>query len=125
MAPGFVGWSELQGGPVDEVWPFYSELFGWRKDQTMDMGEMGPYQLFKVGNDNAVGAMMKRPDGAPGRFWLFYFTVPAIDAAAERVKAGGGQILNGPMEVPGGAWIVQCLDPEHAPFALVAPPKAA
>ena len=27
---------------------------------------------------------------------------PAIDAAAERVKDNGGQVLNGPIEVPGG-----------------------
>jgi predicted enzyme related to lactoylglutathione lyase len=25
------------------------------------------------------------------------------------------------MEVPGGAWIVQCFDPQGAAFALVAP----
>ena len=35
------------------------------------------------------------------------------------MKAGGGQILKGPMEVPGGNWIVQCTDPQGAIFALV------
>ena len=38
-----------------------------------------------------------------------------------RVKKAGGQILNGPMEVPGGSWIAQCLDPQGAMFAMVAP----
>ncbi|MGA8412896.1 MAG: VOC family protein, partial [Xanthobacteraceae bacterium] len=28
-------------------------------------------------------------------------------------------IINGPMEVPGGSWIVQCKDPQGAMFALV------
>jgi predicted enzyme related to lactoylglutathione lyase len=51
--------------------------------------------------------------------WIFYFTVPAIDAAAERVTEAGGQIINGPMEVP-GAWVLQCLDPQGAMFALTA-----
>jgi predicted enzyme related to lactoylglutathione lyase len=37
------------------------------------------------------------------------------------VQAGGGGILNGPMEVPGGHWIVQCRDPQGAAFCLVAP----
>ncbi len=41
-----------------------------------------------------------------------------IDAAAQRVKAGGGQILGGALEVPGGSWIVQCTDPQGAMFAL-------
>ena len=34
-------------------------------------------------------------------------------------RDGGGQVLNGPMEVPGGGWIVQCMDPQGAMFALV------
>jgi predicted enzyme related to lactoylglutathione lyase len=35
------------------------------------------------------------------------------------VKRGGGQVVNGPMEVPGGAWIIQGVDPQRAMFALV------
>jgi predicted enzyme related to lactoylglutathione lyase len=50
-----------------------------------------------------------------------YFNVDAIDAAAGRVQAGGGQIRSGSMEVPGGLWIVQCRDPQGAVFCLVAP----
>jgi predicted enzyme related to lactoylglutathione lyase len=50
-----------------------------------------------------------------------YFNVDAIDAAAGRVQAGGGQILSGSMEVPGGLWIVQCRDPQGGVFCLVAP----
>jgi predicted enzyme related to lactoylglutathione lyase len=30
----------------------------------------------------------------------------------------GGQVLNGPMEVPGGDIIAQCMDPQGAAFAL-------
>jgi uncharacterized protein len=36
-----------------------------------------------------------------------------------RVKDKGGKVLNGPHQVPGGSWIVQCLDPQGAMFALV------
>jgi uncharacterized protein len=50
--------------------------------------------------------------------WLLYFRVPDIDAAGERVKAAGGQVLHGPMEVPGGGFIVQAMDPQGAMFAL-------
>lgn len=66
---------------------------------------------------------MTKPANVPTPAWLFYFNVAAIDAAAERVRSGGGQIINGPMEVPGGSWIVQCLDPQGAMFALVAPQR--
>jgi predicted enzyme related to lactoylglutathione lyase len=47
-----------------------------------------------------------------------YFRVPDVHAAAERVKANGGKIVTGPMEVPGGDWIVQAMDPQGAMFAL-------
>ncbi len=62
---------------------------------------------------------MNKPPMMPVPYWLYYFNVGDIDAAAERVKAGGGQIVNGPMEVPGGACIVQGRDPQGAMFALV------
>jgi uncharacterized protein len=29
----------------------------------------------------------------------------------------------GPMEVPGGSWVVQALDPQRALFAMVGPRK--
>ena len=41
-----------------------------------------------------------------------------MESAAEQVKEMGGQILRGPMEVPGGDKVVQCLDPQGAAFAL-------
>ena len=65
--------------------------------------------------------MWNKPAAIPATFWLYYFTVEAIDAAVERVKAAGGKIVNGPMEVPGGSFIVQGEDPQGAMFALTAP----
>jgi predicted enzyme related to lactoylglutathione lyase len=44
--------------------------------------------------------------------------VDAIDAGVERVKAGGGAVLNGPHQVPGGSWIANCRDPQGAHFSL-------
>lgn len=46
------------------------------------------------------------------------FGFPDINAAAERIKANGGKILNGPMEVPGGDRIVNAMDPQGAAFSL-------
>jgi hypothetical protein len=44
--------------------------------------------------------------------------VPDVDAAARRIETGGGRILNGPMEVPGGDRIVNAADPQGAAFGL-------
>ena len=120
--PGLVGWRELHAGDGAKAFAFYSGLFGWTKRHGMDMGAMGVYQLFGfAGGDSDYGGMMTRTPEMPAPTWLYYFNVPAIDAAVERVKAKGGKIANGPMEVPGGLWIVQAVDPEGALFALVAP----
>lgn len=121
--PGMIGWRELYAGDGKEAFAFYEKLFGWTKDQAMDMGPMGTYQLFKTGGERAAGGMMTKPPHIPMPFWGYYFNVAAIDAAVERVKTAGGKILNGPMEVPGPMWIVQCMDPMGAYFALVAGSK--
>lgn len=116
--PGMPGWSELYGDDLDSAWAFYSGLFGWDKDQAVDLGPMGVYQLFSIGGIQS-GGMMTRPPQVPAARWLYYFSTDDVHAATERVKAAGGQVLMGPHEVPGGSLIVQCLDPQGAMFALV------
>ena len=54
---------------------------------------------------------------------MFYFVVQGIDAARARIEASGGTVGHGPMEVPGGAWIVGGKDPQGAAFALVSATK--
>jgi len=120
--PGTIGWRELYAAEWKSAFAFYEKLFGWTKADAIDMGPMGTYQLFATGAQ-PVGGMMTKPDAVPVPNWGYYINVEAIDAAAARVKAAGGSILNGPHEVPGGQWIIQCLDPLGAYFALVAPKR--
>lgn len=118
MAPGTVGWNELLAADAAAAWPFYEAMFGWTKGDAMDMGPMGTYQLFAT-EGVVCGGMMTKPAEIPAVFWAYYFAVPDIDAALARATAGGGKVLNGPEEVPGGAWVVQALDPQGVFFALV------
>jgi predicted enzyme related to lactoylglutathione lyase len=118
MSAGHVGWHELHTSDWEAAFDFYSREFGWAKAEAMDMGPTGTYQIFTAAGENWAGAMFNSDSfGRPA--WLFYFVVGDIDAAAERVRSGGGQVMNGPMEVPGSAWIIQCTDPQGAMFALV------
>ncbi|WP_333823130.1 VOC family protein [Pinisolibacter sp.] len=119
---GRIGWHELHAGDGEAAFAFYAALFGWTETERMDMGPMGFYRLFATGGP-AVGGMMTRMPQTPRPFWAFYFNVEAIDAAIERATAAGGSVVHGPMEVPGGAWIVQAIDPQGAIFALVAPKR--
>ena len=119
---GCIGWHELHGGDPESAFAFYSGVFGWTKGEAMDMGPMGKYQIFTTKGQQS-GGMMKKMAQEPAAHWLYYINVEAIDAAAERVKSAGGQVINGPMQVPGGAWIINGLDPQGAMFALVAPKR--
>jgi predicted enzyme related to lactoylglutathione lyase len=116
--PGTVGWHELLAVDGEKAFGFYAELFGWTKAEAIDMGDMGRYQLFAAGGA-PIGGMMTKPAAVPAPFWTYYFQVDGVGAAVERLKAGGGTVINGPMEVPGGSWIVQGLDPQGAMFSLV------
>jgi predicted enzyme related to lactoylglutathione lyase len=118
--PGTTGWHELRAGDRESDFAFYAGLFGWTKDHAMDMGPMGLYQIFAKDGVQIGGIMTKTAD-TPVPSWLYYFSVADIDAAAGRVTNGGGAVLNGPTEVPGGLWVVQCRDPQGAMFALVGP----
>jgi predicted enzyme related to lactoylglutathione lyase len=119
MTSGHVGWHELYAADGEAALAFYSAQFGWSEASRFDMGPMGTYHLFETGGDEAVGGMMTKPEQMPAPAWLYYFVVEGIDAAAERIRENGGTIVNGPMEVPDGSWIVQAVDPQGAMFALV------
>jgi predicted enzyme related to lactoylglutathione lyase len=121
-APGTLGWVELYADDAREAFDFYEKVFGWTVDHDMDMGAMGIYRIFASG-DKQIGGMMTRPTEVPMACWGYYFNTEAIDAAVDRLVAAGGMVVNGPMEVPGGSWIVQAVDPQGAPFSLVAPKR--
>jgi len=118
-------WNELLTSDQAAAFGFYAELLDWRKIDEHDMGPMGKYLLFGVG-DLRLGGMFTIPKGAPmPPSWCYYIQVPDLHAALDRAKARGAKVLNGPMEVPGGAHIVQLMDPQGAAFALHEEPKSA
>jgi predicted enzyme related to lactoylglutathione lyase len=114
---GDFSWFELYTPNPDGAWKFYETLFGWEKTSAMDMGEMGTYQMFGRGGGIPNGGIMKPPPGAPAA-WMPYAMVKDAKAAAAAATANGGQIVNGPMEVPGGDWIATGMDPQGAMFSV-------
>jgi uncharacterized protein len=119
--PGDVSWHELVTSDWQAAYDFYRELFGWAKTSAMDMGSAGTYQMYGEKQDGRpYGGMYnftpEMPRVPPN--WLVYLRVTDLDASLDRVRQLGGQVLNGPMEVPGGDRIAQCMDPQGAAFAL-------
>ena len=116
---GEASWHELMTTDAPAAMTFYQQVFGWQPSDTMDMGAAGKYQMFNRPHGMIGGIMNKPPEMAnvPPN-WQIYFRVPDVDAAAERIKANGGRILNGPMDVPGGDRVVNAMDPQGAAFGL-------
>jgi predicted enzyme related to lactoylglutathione lyase len=116
---GEASWHELMTTDAPAAMQFYQQVFGWQPSEAMDMGPMGKYQMFNRPHGMIGGMMNKPPEMAsvPPN-WQIYFRVPDVHAATERIKGNGGTILNGPMEVPGGDWVVNAMDPQGAAFGL-------
>jgi predicted enzyme related to lactoylglutathione lyase len=118
--PQHVRWNELATTDSVAAIAFYSRHFGWRQDGDMDMGEFGKYQFLHHG-DTMIGAVMPRMPQMPVSAWTFYIGVDDIDRAHEAVRSGGGQVLQEPIEIPGGEYSITGLDPQGASFGLVGP----
>ncbi len=119
-ALGTFAWAELNTTAWKSAWGFYSELFGWKPTRSMSMGpELGDYFMFGTDKETSIGGMsdsanmMKQP-----AHWLYYVNVKSADESAKRVTALGGRVLNGPMDIPDGGRIAQCMDPQGVAFAL-------
>ncbi len=116
IKPGQVGWHELLAGDGKKAFAFYSELLGWQPaPQGNDLLET--YQSIAMGG-RTFGGMFPKLPRVPIPFWLYYVEVDDIATSASRVHAGGGRVVQGPMELTGGGWIARCIDPQGAMFSL-------
>jgi predicted enzyme related to lactoylglutathione lyase len=115
--PGLFSWQELATTDYEAAFAFYRELFSWNVVERSNMGPSMVYLIF--GWDGAQrGGIYKSTKPGSGAYWLPYVTVTDIDATVATVSKAGGQIVHGPVPVPGGGRIAQLLDPAGALFAV-------
>jgi predicted enzyme related to lactoylglutathione lyase len=116
-------WSELMTSDSAAAFKFYSQLFGWKSLQEMDMGPNGMYRIYGIG-ETQLGGMMTTPKGAPmPPAWLYYVGTSDLEASLGRATKKGAKVINGPMDIPGGGRIAQLIDPQGAAFAFHQAPK--
>ena len=114
---GHCAWNELMAKNADSTLNFYTQQFGWERADTMEMGDMGLYRFIKA-DGLVMGAAMDAMAGMPTG-WSFYLRVANIDDALDTITLNGGRVLNGPIEIPGGEFTVNAIDPQGAMFAIV------
>ena len=88
----------------------------------MPMGELGDYRFIQHSGE-AIGAIMGLMPGMPMSVWSYYIGVDDIDRAVAAVRTNGGQVVVEPMEIPGGEFSCNGVDPQGAMFGLVGPRK--
>ena len=115
---GTVAWNELMTKDANANVTFYPALFGWAYE-TMDMGPMGTYHLFRRGGAFVAGMMQMPPEETHRSHWMPYFAVPSADAAAARIAELGGTILLAPMDIGDWGRCAVAMDPTGARFGVL------
>jgi uncharacterized protein len=118
-ANGEFCWVELIAPDVEAAAKFYGDLLGWERER------YGPdpdgYWYLRHGGKLVAGLEGIRSRGQVPA-WLGYVKVDDVRAIAGKVGEAGGAVLDGPIEVPGGAGaLALCEDAEGAVFALWQP----
>ena len=115
---GALCWNELLTNDTGKAGEFYTGLFGWSASE-QDMGDM-IYTVFMNGDRPAAGMMKidKNWGDAPSN-WLVYFAVNDCDGCVEEARSLGGQVFNGPMDIPGVGRMAVMSDPQGAVFAVI------
>ncbi len=115
---GEFSWHELMTTDYVAAFQFYQTLFGWEKTAEHDMGEIGVYLIFSRNGLEIGGMFNKTAEMRMPPNWVQYIMVDSCARVVDVIKQNGGTVMNGPMEVPGGDWIAQCMDPVGAMFAI-------
>jgi len=118
--PGALCWSELMTADPKASEAFYTSLFGWTPKHAAPDAPM-QYTEFKVaGAEFPSIGMLPKPPHVPKEvppYWMPYFQVADLDAAAAKAKALGAQVHFGPQDIPNAGRFVVLGDPQGAVFA--------
>lgn len=119
--PGTWSWNELMTRDVDAALAFYADVFGWSYEG-MEM-PFGTYHVIQGGDAGGLGGLMPMVPGMPDmvpNHWAVYFSVDDADATVARVRELGGQLVQGPDDMPVGR-IATLHDPAGGSFMIMQP----
>ncbi len=119
--PGCLTWNEMATNDPEAAERFFSGLFGWEFEEVAADG--GP-RYWGIHHDGAAarrnGGMRELGDGEPAPpHWMSYFTVESTDAAVDRARDLGANVLMEPMDIGAGR-IGVLQDPQGAVFGVFA-----
>jgi uncharacterized protein len=110
---------ELNTTDLEKAKEFYGRLFDWQFED-MEMGPTGTYTMIKTGADPG-GGMLRHPNPAGPSMWLTYVLVDDIQAATQKAKSLGAEIMVDITEVSNIGTMSIIVDPTGASIALWKP----
>jgi predicted enzyme related to lactoylglutathione lyase len=111
-AVGTFVWHEHVSSDPQRAQQFYADLLGW------EYGEFGEGYTVINANGQGHGGFPPAMEGAPSH-WLGSVQVEDTDGVVEKVKAGGGNVVMGPMDIPDVGRYAVITDPQGAAFSVI------
>ena len=113
--PGKFIWHDLLTPDSLSAGKFYEKLFGWQIDY------QGQYAVVRNRGKLIAGILQKEPADGHARdgIWMPSVSVADVDAAVSLVKANGGKILKGPVDMDQRGRAVLISDPQRADLVLL------
>jgi predicted enzyme related to lactoylglutathione lyase len=119
--PGTLTWVELLTRDADRARQFFVDVFGYRVETMPTEDDDTPYTVFFL-EDRGIAGLMAMPGEVPSEMpahWMTYFAVDDVDAALDRGRQAGGQVVYGPVDMPSVGRFAGLQDPQGAHFAIL------
>lgn len=98
---------------------FYEKVFGWTGK------EAGFNTEIETGGGKGIDGAVTALGHEPHNYVMVYMEIPEINAACDAIKAEGGEITVGPVDIPGnGGKFAWFKDPGGNQLAIFEPPAA-
>lgn len=113
---GHAVWMDLVTNDPFTARLFYASVFGWQFDEFPEAG----YSEIRL-NNRAIGGIMSYDDDVELETseWLVSFSVADVDASAKAAAEAGGEVLDGPADLPRRGRYAVIADPDGALFVAL------
>jgi predicted enzyme related to lactoylglutathione lyase len=120
---GAFNWAQVNSTDAETSKSFYMDMFGWGKVE-IPMGDDFSYTMFQHQGEYVAAHASMMPEmqaaGMPSH-WTNFVTVDDVDALIDVVKANGGTIIFGPVDVMDNGRLLGLQDPTGAQLFLWQP----
>jgi len=117
-------WTEIASSDVEKCKDFYSNVFGWKFQESESPADGFAYHEFRTGDADypagglyQLSAEMFGEGPVPPPHFMTYMAVDDVDANAELAKTLGGTVLKEPDDIPNVGRFAIIQDPSGAVFS--------